>query len=50
MSSLTYSRTLGQGAFATVKLATSLETGELFAVKVIKRSALKPVELQGISH
>lgn len=35
------SRTLGQGSFATVKLAQEIETKEKYAVKVIKRSALK---------
>ena len=33
-------RTLGQGAFATVRIATESTTGLKWAVKVIKRSAL----------
>lgn len=34
------SRTLGQGSFATVKLATEIATGKRWAVKIIKRAAL----------
>lgn len=35
-----FGRTLGQGTFATVKLATCLSDHSKWAVKVIKRSAL----------
>ncbi len=35
-----FGRTLGQGTFATVKMATSLADGSKWAVKIIKRSAL----------
>lgn len=35
-------RTLGQGTFATVKLATCLSDRTKWAVKIIKRSALSP--------
>lgn len=35
-----FGRTLGQGTFATVKLATCISDGTKWAVKVIKRSAL----------
>ena len=35
-----FGRTLGQGTFATVKMATSLSDGSKWAVKIIKRSAL----------
>lgn len=35
-----FGRTLGQGTFATVKLATYLADGTKWAVKIIKRSAL----------
>lgn len=35
-----FGRTLGQGTFATVKLATCIKDNSKWAVKVIKRSAL----------
>ena len=35
-----FGRTLGQGTFATVKMATSITDGTKWAVKIIKRSAL----------
>lgn len=35
-----FGRTLGQGTFATVKLATHIPDGTKWAVKIIKRSAL----------
>jgi len=35
-------KTLGQGSFATVKLATSKRDGGKFAIKVIKRTSLGP--------
>lgn len=35
-----FGRTLGQGTFATVKMATCLTDGSKWAVKIIKRSAL----------
>lgn len=35
-----FGRTLGQGTFATVKMATSLVDNQKWAVKIIKRSAL----------
>jgi calcium/calmodulin-dependent protein kinase I len=41
-------RTLGQGAFATVKLATELTTQKTWAVKVIKRSALSQSDSEAL--
>jgi len=41
-------RTLGQGAFATVKLATELATQKTWAVKVIKRSALSQSDSEAL--
>lgn len=35
-----FGRTLGQGTFATVKLATNISENSKWAVKIIKRSAL----------
>lgn len=43
-------RTLGQGSFATVKLGSNIETKELFAVKIIKRAALKPKDIEVLKN
>ncbi len=53
IQSLTHSYSLsliGQGSFATVKLGSNIETKELFAVKIIKRAALKPKDIEVLKN
>jgi calcium/calmodulin-dependent protein kinase I len=43
-----FGRTLGQGTFATVKLATNIAENSKWAVKIIKRSALSSEDEQSL--
>ena len=43
-----FGRTLGQGTFATVKLAISIEDQKQWAIKIIKRSALTPEDEESL--
>jgi calcium/calmodulin-dependent protein kinase I len=43
-----FGRTLGQGTFATVKLATKISNNTKWAVKIIKRSALTAEDEQAL--